>query len=259
MTTSHPTAIIHPQAQIDETAQIGPFCMVGAHVTLGAHCVLHSHVTITGRTTLGSHNEIFPFVSLGHASQDKKYRGEPTQLVIGDRNTIRENVTMHLGTVQDQGITRVGNDNWIMAYVHIAHDVQLGSHTILANSTQIAGHVHIGDWVILGGMTGVHQFVHIGAHAMAGMCTALAQDVPPYVMVSGNPAHPHGINSEGLKRRGFSAESITQIKRDYKTIYRQQLSLDAAIAEFADHIDPLVTPMTEFLQHSQTHGRGIVR
>ncbi|NTV10259.1 MAG: acyl-ACP--UDP-N-acetylglucosamine O-acyltransferase [Zoogloea sp.] len=254
----HPTAIIHPGARLAEGVEIGPYTIIGEHVEIGAGTRVGPHVVIEGHTRIGRDNRIFQFCSLGADPQDKKYAGEPTLLEIGDRNTIHEYCSFHIGTVQDQGVTRIGNDNWVMAYVHIAHDCIVGDHTIFANNATLAGHVSIGDWAILGGFTGVHQFGRIGAHAFCGVGTVLLQDVPPYVTVSGNPAAPHGINSEGLKRRGFSSEAIMAIKRAYRTLYRAGLSLDEArqrISEAA-HETPELVPFADFIAES---GRGIVR
>ncbi|NNM80331.1 MAG: acyl-ACP--UDP-N-acetylglucosamine O-acyltransferase, partial [Gallionella sp.] len=200
----HQTAIVHPDAKLASDVEIGAYTLIGAHVEIASGTVVGPHVVINGHTRIGKNNRIFQFSSLGEIPQDKKYANEPTRLEIGDNNTIREFCTFNLGTVQDAGVTRMGDDNWIMAYVHIAHDCQVGSHTIMANGATLGGHVHVGDWVFLGGLSGVHQFVRIGAHAMTGFQTRLAQDLPPYVTVAGNPAEAHGINSEGLKRRGFS-------------------------------------------------------
>lgn len=234
MATIHPTAIVDPRAQIADDVTIGPFTIIGPKVTIGAGSTVASHVVIEGDTSIGASNRIFQFAAIGGEPQDKKYRGEPTRLVIGDGNTIREGVTIHCGTVQDQGITRVGTDNWIMAYVHIAHDCVVGDHTILANYTGLAGHVQVGDWAILGGQTGVHQFCKIGAHAMTGAGSLVLQDIPPYVMSSGNPARPHGMNTEGLKRRGFAPETVDAIKRAYRTLYRSGLTLDDARARLRE-------------------------
>lgn len=254
----HPTAIVHPGARIGADVEIGPYSIVGEHVEIGDRTWIGPHVVVTGRTRIGVDNRFFQFSSIGEAPQDKKYAGEPTRLEIGDRNTIREFCTFNCGTAQDAGVTRLGNDNWIMAYVHVAHDCQVGSNTIFANDTQLAGHVHVGDWVILGGFTGVHQFVRIGAHSMTAVGTKLVQDLPPYVMASGNPAAPHGINSEGLKRRGFSPESVMAIRRAYKTLYKSGLRLeearDAIHAEIA--AVPELAPLHDFLAQP---GRGIVR
>ena len=224
----HPAAIVDPGARIDATASVGPGAVIGPHVEIGAQTQIGAHCVIEGHTRIGARNRIFQFASIGAPPQDMKYGGEPTRLEIGDDNTIREFVTINTGTVQDIGVTRVGSHNWIMAYVHIAHDCQLGDHLILANAVQLAGHVHLGDWVFLGGLTGVHQFVHVGPHAMTAFHTRLAQDVPPFMTVGGNPAHAQSINSEGLRRRGFSAERIAGIKRMYRLVYRQGLTLGEA-------------------------------
>lgn len=254
----HPSAIIHPGARIADGVEVGAYSVIGEHVEIGAGTVIGPHVVIGGRTRIGQHNRIFQFCSLGEIPQDKKYAGEPTRLEIGDHNTIRESCTFNIGTVQDVGVTRIGNHNWIMAYVHVAHDCQVGNNVILANCTQLAGHVTIGDYAILGGFTGVHQFVKVGAHIITGVSTVLLQDVPPYVLASGNPSVPHGINSEGLKRRGFSGASIMAIKRAYKTLYRSGLSLDEAKAaiqsQLAEHAE--LQPLADFLAAST---RGIIR
>ena len=254
----HPTAIIHPGAKLGDKVSVGPYCVIGEHVEIGEGTWIGPHVVLDGHTRIGRDNRIFPFSSLGGEPQDKKYKGEPTKLEIGDRNTIREYCTINAGTVQDAGITRLGDDNWIMGYVHIAHDCQVGNNTIFASNAQIAGHVHVGDWVILGGMVGVHQFVKIGAHAMAGGGTILLQDVPPYIMAHGNPAAPHGINSEGLKRRGFSEEAIAALRRAYKSLYRSGLGLAEAIQTLSvEHAHlPEVQVLTEFLRNAK---RGIIR
>jgi UDP-N-acetylglucosamine acyltransferase len=254
----HPTAIVHPGARLGTDVEIGPYSVVGEHVEIGDNTWIGPHVVISGHTRIGRENRIFQFSSIGEMPQDKKYAGEPTRLEIGDRNTIREFCTFNRGTAQDVGVTRLGNDNWIMAYVHLAHDCQIGNNTIFANNAQLAGHVHVGDWVILGGFTVVHQFVRIGAHSMTGMGTILFQDVPPYVTAAGNPAMPHGINSEGLKRRGFSSKSVMAVRRAYKTIYKSGLKLDEACAGLAAEATevPELNPLIEFLAQA---GRGIVR
>lgn len=254
----HPTAIVHPKARLGNDVEVGPYSIIDEFVEIGDRTWIGPHVVVTGHTRIGVENRIFQFSSVGEIPQDKKYAGEPTRLEIGDRNTIRESCTLNCGTAQDGGVTRVGDDNWIMAYVHIAHDCQVGSNTIFANETQLAGHVHVGDWVILGGFTGVHQFVRIGAHSMTGVGTKLVQDLPPYVMASGYPATPHGINSEGLKRRGFSSESVMALRRAYKTMYKSGLKLDEACAAIASDAAavPELLPLVEFLSQS---GRGIVR
>ena len=254
----HPTAIVHPGARIGANVEIGPYSVIGEHVEIGDGTRVAAHVVIEGHTRIGRDNHIYQFASIGGMPQDKKYKGEPTRLEIGDRNLIREFCTLNTGTVQDAGVTRIGSDNWIMAYVHIAHDCQVGDNTIFANNAQIAGHVHVGDWAILGGMTGVHQFVRIGAHAMTGGGTLLLQDLPPYVTCAGNPAKPFGVNSEGLKRRGFSADSIAAIRRAYKTLYREGLGLDEAKAALAQQRAEFaeVGLLTDFLD---TATRGIAR
>ena len=254
----HPTAIVHPGARLEPNVSVGPYSIVGEHVEIGAGTRIGPHVVIHGHTRIGSDNRIFQFSSLGEIPQDKKYSGEPTRLEIGDRNTIREFCTFNCGTAQDAGLTRVGSDNWIMAYVHLAHDCQVGDNTIFANNAQLAGHVHVGDFAILGGFTVVHQFVRIGAHSITAMGTILLQDLPPYVMAAGNTAKPYGINSEGLKRRGFSAEAIAALKRAYKQIYRAGIPLEEAKASLAREaaVSPELTLLSEFLNAS---GRGIVR
>jgi len=254
----HPSAIIHPNAKLAEDVEVGAYSIIGEHVEIGAGTVVGPHVVINGHTRIGRNNRIFQFSSLGEIPQDKKYANEPTRLEIGDHNTIREFCTFNLGTSQDAGVTRVGNHNWIMAYVHLAHDCQVGNHTIFANNAQLAGHVVVGDYAILGGFTTVHQFVKVGAHIITGLGTTLLQDVPPYVLASGNPSAPHGINSEGLKRRGFSGPAIMAIKRAYKTLYKSGLSFDAAKAEIqsqlAEHQE--LQPLVDFLATSE---RGIIR
>lgn len=258
MKAIHPTAIVHEAARIGNDVEIGPYSIVGEHVEIGDGCRVGAHAVITGHTRIGQGNRIFHSVSLGEEPQDKKYAGEPTRLEIGDFNTIREFCTFNTGTIQDQGITRIGNHNWIMAYVHIAHDCQVGNNTIFANNASLAGHVTIQDFVILGGFSTVHQFCRIGAHTILGMVTAARQDVPPYLTATGNPAAPHGINSEGLKRRGFSSEALAALKRAYKTLYKSGLSLaeaQAAIAADAEAV-PELRPLAEFLA---IPGRGIIR
>jgi UDP-N-acetylglucosamine acyltransferase len=254
----HPTAVVHPRARLGQSVRVGAYSIVEEHVEIGDGCDIGPHVVIRGHTRIGRENRIFQFCSIGEEPQDKKYAGEPTRLEIGDRNTIREFCTFNCGTTQDVGVTRVGDDNWIMAYVHVAHDCQVGSKTIFANHATLGGHVHIGDWAILGGFAGVHQFCRVGDHCFVGVGTVLTQDVPPYVTVSGNPAATHGINSEGLKRRGFSAEGIAAVKRAYKTIYRNGLRLEEARAQLmADAAAaPELNLLVDFLADS---GRGIVR
>ena len=254
----HPTAIVDPAAQVAPDVEIGAYTLIGAHVEIGAGTRVGPHTVITGHTRLGANNTVAQFVSLGEAPQDKKYAGEPTRLEIGDNNTIREFCTLNRGTAQDVGITRIGSDNWIMAYVHVAHDCQIGSRTVFANNAQLAGHVHVGDDVILGGFTVVHQFCRIGAHTITGLGTIVLQDVPPYIKASGNSAKPYGINAEGLRRRGFSPEAITGLKRAYRTLYRSGLTLEDAKRELAVQAQdcPEVRLLLDFVAVA---GRGIIR
>ena len=254
----HPSAIVHPGARLGENVSIGAYSVIGEHVEIGDHTRIGPHVVIEGHTRIGRDNRIFQFSSLGAAPQDKKYGGEPTRLEIGDGNTIREFCTLNCGTAQDAGVTRLGNDNWIMAYVHVAHDCQVGDHTIFANNAQLAGHVHVGDYAILGGFTGVHQFVHIGAHSFTAIATVLVHDLPPYVMAAGDTAKPYGINTEGLRRRGYSAAALAGIKRAYKTLYKSGLTLDQARAQLAEQARTCaeIGVLADFLQGST---RGIVR
>ena len=254
----HPTAIVDKAARLAAGVEVGAYSVIGPQVEVGENTWIGHHVVLDGRIRIGRDNRIFHFCSLGAPPQDKKYAGEDTGVEIGERNTIREYVTMNRGTAQDIGVTRVGDDNWVMAYVHFAHDCQIGSKTIFANACQLAGHVTVGDWAIFGATTLVHQHVHIGAHAFTGMGTYLPQDLPPYVMAAGNMAQPHGINKEGLKRRGFSAEAIQGLKRAYKTLYRKGLGLDEAKAELEAQVAacPQVRDILEFLSRSK---RGIIR
>ena len=262
MAIIHPTAIVDSNAELDDSVEVGAYAIIGPNVRIGAKTTIGPHVVIEGHTTIGRDNRFFQFSSIGAMPQDKKYAGEPTRLEIGDRNVIREFCTFNIGTVQDVGVTRLGNDNWIMAYVHLAHDVQVGNNTIFANNAALAGHVEIGDWVILGGFSNVHQFCKIGAHAMVGMSTSLTQDVPPFVILNGNPAAAHGINIEGLKRRGFTRDQIADIRNAYKLIYKSGLTLEQAKVELAQA--EAASPdsaahlrlMREFLD---TSTRGIVR
>jgi UDP-N-acetylglucosamine acyltransferase len=262
MAEIHPTAIVDPAAELAAGVVVGPYAVIGPGVRIGAGTTVGAHCVIDGPTTIGADNRIFPHAALGAAPQDKKYAGEPTELHIGDRNTIREFCTFNRGTAQDAGVTRVGNDNWVMAYVHIAHDVQVGHQTILANNATLAGHVHVGDWVIVGGLTGVHQFCRIGAHAMTGFQSHVSQDVPPYMMVAGNPLAVKGFNVEGLRRRGFSAERIALVKRLHRLLYRDGLTLEdsrAAMQALLGSVaggDADIALLLDFLQASQ---RGIVR
>jgi UDP-N-acetylglucosamine acyltransferase len=254
----HPTAIVHKNAKLAPDVEVGPFSIIGEHVEIGAGTSIGAYTVIAGRTRVGTGNRIFHNVVLGEIPQDKKYAGEHTTLEIGDGNTIREFCTFHIGTVQDTGVTRLGDDNWVMAYAHLAHDCLVGSHTILANCAQLGGHVQVGDYAIVGGMTGVHQFCRVGAHAMTGAGSVVLADVPPYVTATGNTAEPHGINSEGLRRRGFSAEVINSIRRAYKTLYKSGLTLEEAkraLREQAAACTELVI-LVDFLEASK---RSIVR
>ncbi len=262
MSQIHPTAVVAPNAELAADIALGPHAVIGPNVRIAEGCSIGANAVIDGHTTIGRGNRIFAFAAIGGAPQDKKYAGEPTRLVIGDGNTIREFVTINTGTVQDGGVTTLGDDNWIMAYVHIAHDCHVGSHTIIANATQLGGHVELGDWAFLGGLSGVHQFVRIGAHAMTGFQTRLAQDLPPYVTAAGNPAAATGVNAEGLRRRGFSADRITQVKRLHRLLYRQGLTLAAAVAGIGAlrsgdaERDADLALMLDFLASAE---RGIVR
>lgn len=254
----HSTAIVHPKAKLASDVEIGAYSIIGEHVEIQSGTVVGPHVVINGHTRIGRHNHFYQFASIGEANQDKKYQGEPTCTVIGDHNIFRECCTVHRGTTQDRAETTIGSNNLLMAYTHVAHDCVVGNHCILANNASIAGHVHVGDWAIIGGMVGVHQFCHIGAHAFVGMMSSLVKDVPPFVMAEGRPATPHGINSEGLKRRGFSVEQITQIKRAYKIIYRQSLTVAEAVPllrDMAQEYD-VIAYLADFIEQSP---RGIIR
>lgn len=262
LTRIHPTALIDPAAQLDDDVSVGPYAIIGPGVRIGAGTEIGAHCVLGGRTTIGRDNRFFPSSSIGAAPQDKKYAGEDTELRIGDRNTVREFCTLNLGTVQDGGVTSIGDDNWIMAYVHIAHDCHLANRITIANGTQLAGHVHIGDHVTLGGMTGVHQFVKIGAHAMTAVHTTLLQDLPPYVTTAGSPARPVGINAEGLKRRGYTPAQVAGLRAAYKSLYRQGLSLEEAkeaMRERQSQDPELVAPIDLLLRFFDTATRGIVR
>ena len=260
----HPTAIIDPLAQLHSSVSVGPYTVIGPHVKVGSGTTIGAHCVIEGRTTIGADNRIFQFNSLGAIPQDKKYAGEPCELVIGERNTIREFCTLNIGSPGGTGVTRLGNDNWIMAYVHLAHDCVVGNHTIFANNAQLAGHVEVGDWAMLGGFTVVHQFVRLGAHSMTAMCSLLFADLPPFVMSQGQPARARSMNFEGLRRRGFSPERIAAVKAMHKALYRDDLTLDLAcqqIALLADQYpdsSPDVAMMLGFLEQASPQ-RGIVR
>jgi UDP-N-acetylglucosamine acyltransferase len=251
-------AIISPKAQLAADVTVGPFSIIGPDVQIGAGTIVGPHVVINGPTVIGADNHIFQFASIGDAPQDKKYKGEPTRLEIGDRNVFRENCTMNRGTTHDKGVTRIGDDNLFMAYSHVAHDCQVGSKTVFANCASLAGHVEIGDWVILGGLTAVHQFVKIGAHAFLAGGTIAQRDVPPYIMVAGNPAIPHAVNSEGLKRRGFNEEQVRNIRDAYRILYRSELKLAEAMAKLRAlaETQPEIRSFADFIAAST---RSIVR
>lgn len=254
----HSTAVISPNAKIGENVTVGPFCIVGDDVVLGDNCVLESHVVIKGPSKIGSGNHFYQFTSIGEDCQDKKYAGEPTELIIGDNNIFRESVTVHRGTTQDKSLTQIGSDNLFMVNAHIAHDCVLGSHMVIANNVMLAGHVHVGDHTILGGGVAVHQFCKIGAHAFVGGGGIVLRDVPTYVMVSGTKHIPQGINSEGLKRRGFSKDAVMAIKRAYRKIYRAGLTIEEALAELKEPASTFseVAEMVNFIADSD---RGIIR
>ena len=264
MTAIHPTALVDSQAQLHESVSVGPYSVIGPHVRIAAGSSIGAHCVIEGHTTIGRDNKIFQFNSIGAIPQDKKYAGEPCELVIGDRNTIREFCTLNIGSPGDAGVTRVGNDNWIMAYVHLAHDCVVGNHTIFANNAQLAGHVHVGDWAILGGFTVVHQFVRLGAHSMTAMCSLLFADLPPYVMCQGQPAAARSMNFEGLRRRGFSPERIAAVKGMQRALYRDELTLEqakeriASLTQSHPEAEADVAMMLDFLAGTSPQ-RGIVR
>ncbi len=258
----HSTALIDAAAELDSSVRVGPYTLIGPQVRIAAGTTVGAHCVIEGRTTIGSDNQIFPFNAIGAVPQDKKYAGEPTELVIGARNTVREFCTLNLGVPQAGGVTRVGDDNWIMAYTHIAHDCQVGNHTTLANNTTLAGHVRLGDWVTIGGLTGVHQFVQIGAHAMVGFASAVTQDVPPFMLVDGNPLQVRGTNLVGLRRRGFSQPQLAAVKQMHRLLYRGGHTLaeaTALIAVLALGQPEANGPISAMLQFLATSSRGIAR
>jgi UDP-N-acetylglucosamine acyltransferase len=253
-----PHAIVSPQAELAADVSVGPFTVIGPHVTIGPGTIVGPHVVINGPTSIGAGNRIFQFASIGDAPQDKKYAGEPTRLEIGDRNVFRESCTVNRGTTHDRGVTRVGSDNLFMAYSHVGHDCLIGSNTVFANCAALGGHVEVGDWVTLGGLTAVHQHTKIGAHAFAGGGAIITRDVPPYVMVAGNPAEPHSVNSVGLKRRGFTEEQVRNIKEAYRVLYRSELRL----AEALEKLRALVATQPEvglFVEFIGASTRSIVR
>ncbi|MEI7535869.1 MAG: acyl-ACP--UDP-N-acetylglucosamine O-acyltransferase [Comamonadaceae bacterium] len=264
MTAIHATAIVDAGAELDESVSVGAYTLIGPHVKIGAGTIVGAHCVLEGHTTIGCDNRIFQFNSIGAIPQDKKYRGEPCGLLIGARNTIREFCTFNIGSPGDLGVTKIGDDNWIMAYTHVAHDCQIENHTTLANNTTLGGHVHLGEWVTIGGLTGIHQFVKVGAHAMVGFASAVAQDVPPFMLVDGNPLAVRGVNSIGLRRRDFASERVAVIKSMHKALYREDLTLQLARQRIAElpkkHAESLadVQMMLSFLEQSSPQ-RGIVR
>jgi UDP-N-acetylglucosamine acyltransferase len=253
-----PHAIVSPQAELAADVTVGPFSVIGPEVRIGPGTIVGPHVVITGRTTIGAHNHIYQFASLGDAPQDKKYAGEPTRLEIGDRNVFRESSTMNRGTIHDNGVTRIGHDNLFMAYSHVAHDCVVGSNTVFANCASLAGHVEIGDWVILGGLSAVHQHCKVGAHAFLAGGAIVTRDVPPYVMVAGNPSAPHAVNSEGLKRRGFTEEQVRSVREAYRLVYRSDLRLSEAL----ERLEPSAAQKSElrlFVDFIRSSTRSIIR
>ena len=258
MTQIHETAIVSENTNLAENVIVGPYSIIESDVSIGTGTVIDSHVVIKGKTTIGSDNHIYSFVSIGDDPQDKKYDGENTAVEIGNRNSIREYTTINKGTSQDIGTTRLGDDNWIMAYVHIAHDCQVGNSTVFANNTTLGGHVIVGNFAIFGGFSGAHQFCKIGAHSFLGMYSGVARDLPPYVVVMGQPAEPRGINLEGLKRRGFSSDQIRNIKTAYKNLYMSELRLEEAISQI-EKIDDISGEIKLFIEFLKQATRGIVR
>lgn len=262
MANIHPSAVVHPDAVLADDVEVGPFCLIGPKVKIGAGTRLKSHVVVDGRTSIGSGNIVYAGASIGCDPQDKKYAGEDTELVVGDNNVIRENCTISIGTVQDEGITRVGSNNLLMANVHVAHDCRVGNNIIIANNVALAGHVHVEDWAIVGGNTGVHQFVRIGQHSMIGGCSCTLRDVPPFVICSGNPAAPHGLNSVGLRRFGYTSEQVRGLHQAYRLLYREGLivkealeKIEALKADFPEAA-PLLDAFAGFVGNSP---RGIIR
>jgi UDP-N-acetylglucosamine acyltransferase len=254
----HASAIVSDKAKIADDVEVGPYSIIGDDVEIDSGTRVDSHVVINGPTTIGKDNHIYQFASVGDDPQDKKYADEPTTLTIGDRNTIREFCTISRGTTQDKGQTIIGDDNWIMAYVHIAHDCVIGDKTIMANNATLAGHVHVGDWAIFAGFSGVHQFCHIGAHSFLGMYSGVNRDVPAYTMVAGTPGIPRGINSEGLKRRDFNTEQIRNIKEAYRLVYRKGLKLNEAMDEIAARCESQ-PELQLFLESLRSSDRGLIR
>jgi len=252
----HPTAVIDPAAELDAEVEVGPYSIIGPGVRVGRGTRVGPHVVIRGPTDMGRDNRIFQFASVGEDPQDKKYGGEPTRLTIGDRNVVREYATLHRGTAQDSGVTRIGSDNLFMAYVHVAHDCCIGDHVVMANAASLAGHIQVQDWATLGGFSIVHQYCRIGAHSFSAMGSVITKDVPPFVLVGGHPAEPRGINIEGLRRRGFDSSRIQRIKNAYRQLYLSGLKLDEALAAMRNTAAPEVQLMADFVAVSE---RSIVR
>ncbi len=252
MSSIDPRAVVSPTARVADGVAIGPFAVIGAEVTIGSGCWIGPHAVIDGPTVLGVDNKVFPFASIGGAPQDKKYNGEPTRLLVGDRNVFREYVTVNRGTVTGIGETRIGNDNLLLAYSHVAHDCILGDHIVLSNAVNLAGHVELGDWVIMSGYAGSHQFCKVGAHAFIGNNTSVIRDIPPYVMATGHPAEPRAVNVEGLKRRGFSEEQIRAIRNAYRVLYRSELKLEDAVTQLREMAleQPCLAIFVDFIAQS---------
>ncbi|HEX4510048.1 MAG TPA: acyl-ACP--UDP-N-acetylglucosamine O-acyltransferase [Burkholderiaceae bacterium] len=262
MANIHPTAIVDPAAELDETVTVGPYAIVGPQVRIGAGTSIGAYCLVEGRTTIGRDNRFHPSSAIGSMPQDMSHDGEVTELHIGDRNTVFQFCTFSTGTHKEEGVTRIGSDNWIMAYVHVAHDSRIGDHTVLANGVTLAGHVHLGDWAVIGGLSGIHQFVHVGAHAMIGFQAHVSQDVPPFMTAEGHPLVLRTVNLTGLKRRNFSTDRLAAIRQMHHLLYRQGLTLDAARAAIATlpkggaEVDADVALMLDFLASAK---RGIVR
>lgn len=259
MSQIHPTALISPSATIDDTAIIGPYCIVGDEVTIGAHTVLHRHVVVSKLTRIGTHNEFFQFASIGEDCQDLKYAGERTWLEIGDYNTIREACSLHRGTAQDKGLTKIGSHNLLMVNTHVAHDCVIGDHNVIANNVGVAGHVTIGDHIIIGGNSGIHQFCRVDDYSLVGGASLILKDVAAYTMVSGNPAKAHGLNVEGMRRKGWTQQSIDMLRQAYKTIFRSGLTSAQALTVLKEELlpqEPKVQLLIDSLEHTE---RGVVR
>ncbi len=255
----HPTAIIDPSAELAEDVEVGAYSIIGKNVAIGSGTKVHSHVVIVENTRIGQNNQIFQFSSIGERCQDLKYKGEETWLEIGDSNTIREHCTLHRGTVHDQALTKIGSHNLLMVNTHVAHDCFIGDHNIIANNVGIAGHVHVGDYVVLGGNSGIHQFCRIDSYSMVGGASLIVKDVPAYIMASGNPAHAHGMNFEGMRRKGWSKETIANLRQAFKLLYRSNLTIKQAAEQIQEQILPTTPEVQLLLDSLTTSTRGIVR